>query len=110
MLKGSRFFNPEKAADTPALFVIHRGIRLNSRYGFTREYQRMMSAIDALPEDSRDRISTIFCDSKATNTYEVGGHPTIRDLEFLEEGFMACAGGHNGIFAGDLWLDPNWDE
>ena|SRR5438874_383685 len=107
---GNPVFNPEKAADTPARFFIHKGVRLESRYGFAAEYKIMMRAVNALSVDALRRISSIFCDSKATHSYEVGGRATRSDLFLLQNVFFDAAGGHNGIYAGPLWLDPDWME
>jgi hypothetical protein len=106
--QGKPIFNPEKAADTPARSVVYRGICLESRYGFTTEYQNMMRAVDGLSEAACRRISSLFCDSKATHSYSVEGRPTHGDLLCLENGFFAAAGGHNGIDAGETSIDPDW--
>jgi hypothetical protein len=108
--QGNPIFNPEKAADTPARMVVYRGIRLESRYGFTAEYQTMMRAVDRLSDAACQRIYSLFCDSKASHTYSVGGRPTRGDLLCLEQGFFDAAGGHNGIDAGEAFIDPNWGE
>ncbi len=108
--QGKPIINPEKAADTPALFVIHNGVRLESRYGFASEYQTMMRAVDGLSAAGRRRISSVFCDSKASHSYDVSGCPTLADLLQFETGCIDAEGGHNGICAGKLWLDPNWLE
>jgi hypothetical protein len=106
--QGKPIFNPEKAADTPARFVIHRGIKMISRYGFAHEYQTMMRAINSLHETSCRRISEIFCDSQACACYTVEGAPTREDLLALEQGFIDAAGGHNGITCGPIDIYPWW--
>ena len=70
----------------------------------------MMQAIVGLSGDACGRISSVFCDSKASHTYSIEGRPTRTDLLCFENGLVDAAGGHNGIYAGDLWLDPNWGE
>src|SRR5205085_3516003 len=85
---GNPVFNPEKAADTPARFVVHKGVRLESRYGFAAEYKVMMCAVDALSVHALRRISSIFCDSKVTHSYEVGGRATRSDLLLLQNVFF----------------------
>lgn len=109
--QGNDIFNPEKAADTPARFMIVFGVRLESRYGFSREYRTMIRMVYDLSQSARYRIKSIFCDSSATHSYMVEGIPNRDDLLSLEKTAVLEDGGHNGIWAGhDLWLDPFWDE
>ena len=103
------YSDPEKQPDTLAHFVIHKGIRLESRYRKRAEFAAMAAMLDHLERMTAtpicELIDRMFCNSKASATYEV---------YFLERGALAadfsCSHlaygamispqkGHNGIVA-----------
>jgi hypothetical protein len=61
--------------------TIHRGILLSSRHDLQREIDAMKAALDILPELSRVRIESMYCDSKAGAHYTV----KIRDGKWAVE-------------------------
>jgi hypothetical protein len=118
--------NPEKWPDTPARFVVHRGVTLDSRYRHRDEFGVMAAIVDYVDDSFNCTasllIEKIFCDSKATNCYTVTlSHDgaTVRDevAQLCQEAVIAVRGGHNGIWIETAFdvdflvvLDPWWDE
>src|SRR5579859_3707521 len=98
--------DPEKQPDTIAHFVVHEGVRLESRYRRQREFATMAAMIDALSasttRDASTLVNRIFCDSKASATYLVevtrsGEHWMAEVCEFLRQGAIKIDGGYNRI-------------
>jgi hypothetical protein len=120
------FGDDEKVATTSLKSLTVRGIELTSRYDKAHEYELMQRMVLKLPADSVNAIVSIFCDSKATNTYTV----VLRNWDAktagkvgaqLEATLLNMKSGHNGIWVecsmrvpGDterlVIIDPNWGE
>jgi hypothetical protein len=110
--------DPDKIPDVPFVSMIVHGVTLQSRYGKRKEYETMQAVVKHLPPFEREKINSIFCDSKACSQYEVELNEydgTNRLACLLDKAFVAVAGGYNGIFLGCGgincgFLDPYWDE
>ncbi|MBX3499372.1 MAG: HNH endonuclease [Alphaproteobacteria bacterium] len=82
------------------LEVVIDGVSLQSRCGLRSEIDAMARVLAALPHDTRRRLATIFCDSKACAFYdvEVQARRWADGLEqLLDDAFYRLLGGHNGI-------------
>jgi len=99
--------------------VAYRDVLLSSRWDVLAEYQTMRAIVDGLPDLTRVRIESIWCDSKCTSNYIV----TVKPNRFapdiptaFEDAVIAAQGGHNGIMimsdevADGIMIDCNWDE
>ncbi|SEH15094.1 hypothetical protein SAMN05428974_1350 [Sphingopyxis sp. YR583] len=95
----------------------YRGVELQSRYAVAHEFEEMKAVVDAMPDDVRLRVESIWCDSKACAVYSI----TIRlgmDRSWLGENirdsFRAGTNGFNGLFLShgndDQFFDPEWPE
>lgn len=105
----------KEQADAKQDPVTYKGVLLSSRYDLASEIAEMKRMVDALTPDIARRLETIWCDSKACETYSV----TVRDGLWVPDLQWAIAdagrkvGGHNGVyFDGDapagVDLDPDW--
>lgn len=97
--------------------TVHRGVRLQSRYSVAQEFKTLMAVVDAMPDDLRLRVASIWCDSKASAIYVVDVVPDLnRDglAQEISNIFRVSAGGYNGlqIRHGDdeRFFDPDWPE
>jgi hypothetical protein len=98
--------DPEKQLDTIARFVVHEGVRLESRYRKSHEFATMAAMVDAVIRQT-DRpitklLTTLYCDSKASATYtgwvpRSGEFGTSWTCEYLAQGALKFAGGYNWI-------------
>ncbi|QPI72212.1 hypothetical protein [Sphingobium sp. Cam5-1] len=93
----------------------YRGILLQSRYSVAREFQTTKAVVDAMTDDVRLRVSTIWCDSKASAVYSVTvtlGMDRRGLADDICDCFRAAASGFNGISVehGDdqQFFDPEW--
>ncbi len=93
----------------------HRGVLLQSRYSVAHELQTMKAVVDAMPDDVRLRVSTIWCDSKASAIYSVTvtlGMDRRGLADAICDSFRTATSGFNGIFVehGDdqKFFDPEW--
>jgi adenylate kinase family enzyme len=99
--------------------IDYEGLQLSSRYSRVHEFNAMKGIVDALPDRMRNRIASIFCDSKACAVYSI----TIRAGQYDPElpGMLRMAGiaigGHNGMMIEEEgvsktreFLPPDWEE
>ena len=93
----------------------HRGVLLQSRYSVAREFQAMKAVVDAMPDDVRQRVSTIWCDSKASAVYSVTvtlGMDRRGLADDICDCFRAATSGFNGIYvdhgSDQQVFDPEW--
>jgi hypothetical protein len=99
--------DPDKWPDTPAQFIVHRGIKTESRYRKNHEFGAMAAIVDAFFENAAvrpetDLIEGIWCDSKATNTYSIwirNNNRRVAEMlaDAAEGALIRNSGGHNGI-------------
>lgn len=111
----------EKVATTTFEGVLADDILVTSRYKKADEIELMVEMVDALPDEGRRMVRSIFCDSKAQHCYTIELTPaaTIFDAEriagmFETVCFGSKPGGHNGMYFegsfGRLDVDPDWRE
>ena len=99
----------------------YRGIYVESRWSVISELERMKRIVDQLPSEIAEKISTIWCDSKAEACYSVNvrSGEYSRDLkEAVSRAILSVSSGHNGVFfnegdgllKGDEagFLEPEW--
>ena len=100
--------------------TLYKGVLLISRYDEQHEIDTMKRVLDCIGFPLRDRMVTIFCDSKETSSYSVTVRPG-RFNELLEmvlsTAFLAVDGGYNLInFEDDVtgeqlsFLGDDWGE
>jgi len=106
----------EAAPHAPEPSILHRGIRIESRYSSVHELETMSAMMDALPDLVRARIESIWCDSKACAFYtvEVKAGRWMQDIEHhIRDAARAVTDGFNGLVVreGDreVWFDPEWE-
>ncbi len=117
-------YGAERAATTPIIKVIVRGVEITSRYRKRRELALMARVISAVPKHEVGNLA-IWCDSKCTHSYAVNLRPGWRKTrrghypQVVADaiGALLCAldDGHNGISvyeAGEHLADADcwWDE
>jgi len=105
--------------------IYQDGVKIWSRYGDPEEFRVMAQIVDDLPDDACERVSEIFCDTKACASYAVGLRRGVSMrfvwamLDYMDIALTGIQGGHNGVTAyegevisgvelGDI--DPNWQE
>jgi hypothetical protein len=117
----------EKVPTTTLNDILVRGVTLNSRYAKAAELNTMQMVVLELPQEMIDRIASIMCDSKASDTYEVklrvwNKYAAKEIGKAMENILLLIRNGHNGIaltgtrdgehvdiFAD--WNEPNdWNE
>lgn len=101
------------------------GVAISSRYDKSDEYVVMAALINWLPPELRDRMMSIYCDSKAVCTWSIVlkkcDEITFDEIKTLiNSGLIRLDGGHNGVYftfetasgapPGDDYLDPIWYE
>ncbi|HZC56024.1 MAG TPA: hypothetical protein VE396_08255 [Xanthobacteraceae bacterium] len=96
------FGDDEKVATTSFESIAVNGVKLNSRYGKAHELELMRAFVLDLPESLCRLTATIFCDSKATNSFSITlRHWTVERAKLIgraiAESALARNGGHNGI-------------
>lgn len=104
--------------------VVHRGVRLVSRYRKGSEFTQMAAMVNFLAGQTdrqpAELIAEIFCDSQAGATFTVRARDGAIDADALagdcERGLQLTAPGHNGIGVegpdGQLLAsrDPWWSD
>jgi hypothetical protein len=93
----------------------YRGVSLQSRYSVASEFETMKAVVDAMPDDVRLRLASIWCDSKACAVYRVvvtlGMHKAAL-AEQVRQCFLATTGGFNGLSvehgSNNAHFDPAW--
>ena len=110
----------EKVPTTSIDCLEVHGVVLTSRYGKAHEFEIMSKMVEAVDEELRPFIESMYCDSKATSCYDVTLAPVSKTKAALiatqlEEACIANSCGHNGIsFNGapgaNIDRDPFWDE
>jgi hypothetical protein len=105
----------EGGPKTPYASLDYRDIRLASRFSVAREFEVMKAVVDAMPDDVRLRLSSIYCDSRANSDYivEVTLGMNRRALaNHVREAFVEATDGFNGLCVrhGDdaVSFDPEW--
>lgn len=93
----------------------HRGVVLQSRYSVAHEFEEMKAVVDAMSDDVRLRVASIWCDSKAAAIYSVKvilGMDRRRLADDVCDCFRTATTGFNGISVehGDnqQFFDPEW--
>ena len=105
--------DPEKVPTTTlrSPLTVH-GVDLTSRYNKAHEFEVMAKLVEVLPAFVRDRIASIWCDSKACCCYSI----TLLCWDamvgkYLNAALIVLDSGHNGFDIGcgtKLWFDPEW--
>ena len=99
--------------------VSYRGVIVDSRWDVSSEYREMRAFVNNMPDLTRARIQSIWCDSKYTANYIITVKPGRFNLNIaadIEEAVITAIGGHNGIMIqGDtaedfITLECNWGE
>ena len=93
----------------------YRGVSLQSRYSVASEFETMKAVVDAMPNDVRLRLTSIWCDSKACAYYHVvvtlGMHRSAL-TDQIRECFLAATSGFNGLSvehgSHETLFDPEW--
>lgn len=121
---GEEISTPEKGIDPDKWRTATKssmrimGVEISSRYGKHHELVEMAEVIAGMPPALRALIKSIWCDSKATNTFSVDLKPGM-DVPFITEQIGACLhglimnvhGGHNGIYVGENYeVASDWSE
>jgi hypothetical protein len=95
----------------------YRGVSLQSRYSVASEFETMMAVIDAMPDDVRLRLASVWCDSKACAYYHVVVTLGMNHSELPEQVrscFLVATSGFNGILvehgSHSTHFDPEWPE
>ena len=99
----------------PYYDMIYKGVLIQSRYSVASEFEDMKAVVDAMPDDVRLHVESIWCDSKACAVYSI----TIslgmnrRGLgEDIRDCFRAGTTGFNGLFLShgkeDEFFPPEW--
>jgi hypothetical protein len=96
----------EKTSDTIAQFVVHRGVKLESRYRKLAEFMVMVAMVERCG-DFRDEIARIYCDTQVQHRYWVilrAVCPNSHLPDFVEwiagrcsDAAVAAHGYHNGL-------------
>jgi hypothetical protein len=103
---------------TPDRRLVVHGVALSSRYDLPHEYDEMAAIIDALPPELRCLIESVFCDSKASASFDVSLRQTVppglaqRVGAAFEQACFVVMGGHNGISVSPshVLIDADWPE
>lgn len=104
----------EKVATTPLKGVTFEGVYLDSRYNKASEYEAMRRMVLGVEPILRNKIYSIFCDSKANACYLVMLNDcSMNNAQVIGEQLERASGGHNGIQiqperGSGIDLDPYW--
>ena len=106
--------NDEKVATTTIDHLTVHGVDITSRYNKALEFEVMAKLVEVLPAFVRDRIATIWCDSKACCCYSITLRRWHADEaavvgKYLNAALIVLDSGHNGFDIGcgtKLWFDP----
>lgn len=107
----------ESGSKVPYDTLDYRGVSLQSRFSVAHEFKTMKAVVDAMPEDVRLRLASIWCDSKACAYYHVvvtlGMHHSAL-AEQIRQYFLAATSGFNGLSvehgSHDMQFDPEWPD
>lgn len=95
----------------------YRGVMLQSRYSVASEFETMKAVVDAMPDDVRLRLASVWCDSKACAYYHVVVTLGMSHHELAEQVracFRAATSGFNGPMveqgAHSEHFDPEWPD
>lgn len=101
----------------PSDEIDYRGIRLSSRFSVLRELTAMQRVVDAMEDQIRLRVESIWCDSRACAEYVVTitlGMHTPCLAEDIHEIFREVLSGFNGLHiemgTTSAHFDPYWPE
>jgi hypothetical protein len=84
--------------------MVHKGVRIESRWDVVSEFETMRKIIDAMPELMARRLAWIWCDSNCGSNFVVGAKPSrfVPALKWeVADAVKAANGGHNGIIIED---------
>ncbi|MGE0630544.1 MAG: hypothetical protein AB7O43_22350 [Hyphomicrobiaceae bacterium] len=85
---------------TPYDTLDYRGVTLQSRYSVASEFETMKAVVDAMPDDVRLRLASVWCDSKACAYYHVVvtlGMSRSDLPEQVRACFLTVTSGFNGL-------------
>jgi hypothetical protein len=103
--------DPEKVPTTPIELVRIDGVEIKSRYRQRLEFLVLAAAVGSMPDEMRDLVSEVFCDSKAhvINAEIVGDAPVraARDVANHLDLALVNEGGHSGVTVGDEYREAN---
>ena len=107
----------ESGLEVPYDALDYRGVSLQSRFSVAHEFKTMKAVVDAMPEDVRLRLASIWCDSKACACYHVvvtlGMHRSAL-AEQIRQCLLAATSGFNGLYIEHgshvTQFDPEWPE
>lgn len=117
---GARHFrgDTEKVATTSFGRIDLDGVEIRSRYGKADEIDLMGAMVTAVSRANRRLIRSIFCDSKASHSFEIhltacGRHVAQAVADTMAAVCIRLCGGHNDILvrAGtgtEVTLDAAW--
>jgi hypothetical protein len=101
----------------PSEDMDYRGVRLSSRFRVAHEFSEMQQVVDAMEDQIRLRIKSIWCDSRACADYVVTvtlGMQTPYLADDLHDIFREVLTGFNGLHiemgATSAHFDPYWPE
>lgn len=105
----------EKIPTTTISNLVVDRVSVTSRYQKAHELELMQDVLLALPDLLRREIASIDCDSQATFTFSVILRGSNRNTAgkvgtALHENLMQQNGGHNGIYLGDVFINPDWND
>lgn len=90
----------EAEPQAPEATVAHLGVMISSRWSIAHELDRMRAIVTAMPQDVRERVETMWCDSNAQALYNV----TIASGAWVEgiahdvrEAVLDVTDGFNGL-------------
>lgn len=110
----------DKIPTTSLKNLIVDGVQISSRYRDADELDRMAQMVMALLPGLRALVVSVFCDTKASHSYELITRPcNPGDLASIAKATSAAclrlAGGHNDIVVhssdgAECSIDPDWSE
>ena len=113
----NEFDRKDAGPKVPCDTLDYRGVMLRSRYSVASEFETMKAVVDAMPDDVRLRLASVWCDSKACAYYHVVATLGMSNKNLAEQVracFRAATSGFNGLIvehgAHIEYFDPEWPE